>query len=129
MNTELLAWIIVAGYILWIIEGIYTRWRNATPREPNPEPGPTHAEAMAWGEKFEAMGIKPGGLQGLRLEREAILAALRLCRGELKAMRAERVKAGHDDDPSELDLKYAEYMAYTQRLDDVDCEIEEANRE
>ena len=100
--------------------------RHATPREPNPEPGPTMADVMAWGKKFEALGRrKVGGLSGLRIEREAILEALRLCRGELKAMRAERVAAGYDCDPSELDLKYAEFLDYTQRLDDVDRDIEE----
>ena len=115
MNAELLGAFMIGVGSLGLLQSLAAMWRASTPREPNPEPGP----------RVTPQSLMTGGRRGLREERKAILEALRLCRGELKTMRAERVAAGYDCDPSELDLKYAEFMAYTQRLDDVDRDIEE----
>ncbi len=129
MNIELLGAFIVGVAslsLLQILVAMYRKWRSAKP---------TPAEVAQWGRKFEAAGVrvtpqsvKTGGLPGLRLEREGILAALRLCRCELKAIRAAEVKAGYGDAFGELDLKYAEFLDYTQRLQDVDRDIEEYPR-
>lgn len=59
MNTEALGWFLIGVGSLGLLLSISRIWQYyATPREPNPEPGPTHAEAMAWGEKFEAAGMR-----------------------------------------------------------------------
>ncbi len=140
MNTELLVAYLLGGIFGFCLKGFLNSlrrwWRNATPREPNPEPRPQMTPelldaAAAWGREFEAAGVrvsktlKTGRLSGFHLEREGILEALKLCRGELKAIRAQQVKAGYGDAFGELDLKYAEYMDYSQRLADVDQDIEE----
>ncbi len=57
--------------------------RNATPREPNPEPGPTMADGMEWGRNFEALGqrVTPHTLKmdGWREEQRAKETEIRMC--------------------------------------------------
>lgn len=55
MNIEFLGAFIIGVGSLGLLQSLAGMWRHATPREPNPEPGPTDAEGTAWGEKFEAM--------------------------------------------------------------------------
>lgn len=78
--------------------GSAERQRNATPRKPNPEPGPTNAEVMEWGRKFEAAGkrVTPHTLfvDGLREERRAKESELKVIDQAIEEIEAEDIKTG-----------------------------------
>lgn len=82
MNTELLAFALIAVSLAALLQSLAVWFcirRRATPRDPNPEPGP----------------LKTGGLPGLHEERREILRRLKREHVELQMLDPD------DDDFSE----------------------------
>ena len=93
----------LGGLSLWINMRCWRRWAEQ-PRQREPEPYVT------------PQSLATGGVEGLELERLAILEALRLVRLELRLLR----RSSGRDVAEELRYALAEYRNYSDRLRDVE---------